>query len=142
VRGFDFRRRNQTGIKFGADPCPFCRKYEKYDPALLSESGEKLPDGASIMTRNLGGRPPKFTTANALAILARVASGSPRDEAAKLVGVSRSTLAEWLAKGKAGEPVYSDFARALRAVESSGGLGRLAGRIAGKIGPGLSESVY
>jgi hypothetical protein len=106
----------------------------------LSESAEKLPDGASIMTCNLGGRPPKFTTANVLAILARLASGMARDDAARASGVSRSTLAEWMAKGKAGEPVYADFANAVRAMESRSGLERIAGKIARGIVPRLSES--
>ena len=57
--------------------------------------------------RDRGGRPSKFTTGTALAIVADIAGGTPREEAARSAGVGVSTFYRWLQKGRAGDPRYA-----------------------------------
>ncbi len=64
--------------------------------------------------RNPGGRPSKFDVGTALAIVAGVRQGKPRDEAAKRAGVGASTLYRWVQSGKAGDPAFVPLVDALR----------------------------
>ena len=64
--------------------------------------------------RNKGGRPSKFTPQTALSIVADIAVGTPRDEAAKSAGVGASTFYRWLQRGRAGDPRFAPLARAVR----------------------------
>ena len=76
-----------------------------------------------------GGRPSKFTAANALAIVAEVTAGVPRDDAARAAGVGPSTVYRWLAKGRTGDPAYRAFALALRAADGRTTLGVRIGKL-------------
>ena len=80
-----------------------------------------------------GGRPSKFTAANALAIVAEVTAGVPRDEAARAAGVGPSTVYRWLAKGRAGDPAYQAFALAFRAADRRTAFGVRLGKIVGRM---------
>lgn len=64
--------------------------------------------------RSRGGRPSKFTATTALAIVAEMAGGTPRNEAARGAGVGASTLYRWLQKGRAGDPRYAPLVQATR----------------------------
>ena len=82
-----------------------------------------------------GGRPSKFTAANALAIVAEVTAGVPRDDAARAVGIGPSTVYRWLAKGRAGDPRFKAFADALRAADKRTAFGVRLGKIVGRMRP-------
>ena len=82
-----------------------------------------------------GGRPSKFTAANALAIVAEVTAGVPRDDAARAAGVGPSTVYRWLAKGRAGDPRFKAFADALRAADSRTALGVRIGKLLDRMTP-------
>lgn len=74
-----------------------------------------------------GGRPPKLTLPVALSILADVAEGVSRDEAARNAGVGPSSLQRWMLLGRRGDPRYVDFARAVSANHRAS-FGRAAAR--------------
>ncbi len=63
--------------------------------------------------RDRGGRPSKFTTPAALAIVAAVGDGKSFDEAARSAGVGSTTLYRWLALGRAGDRRFADLAGAI-----------------------------
>lgn len=64
--------------------------------------------------RNPGGRPSKFTPQAALWIVAEIASGTPRDEAARSAGVGASTLYRWLQRGRSGDARFVPLVRAVQ----------------------------
>jgi transposase len=63
--------------------------------------------------RNKGGRPSKYTPQVALAIVADIAHGMPRDKAAKSAGVGASTFYRWLQWGLAGDARFAPLSRAV-----------------------------
>jgi transposase-like protein len=65
-----------------------------------------------------GGRPSKFTTATALAVVAGVARGLSRDEAARAAGVGPSTLYRWMARARSGDSRFAPLLDALAAARS------------------------
>ena len=60
----------------------------------------------------MAGRPTDCTPELAARIVEQIRSGATLEDAALLGGIARSTLSLWLAKGKAGEARYSEFADA------------------------------
>ncbi len=64
------------------------------------------------------GRPSKLDDIVAQRVINAVKSGVPRVQAARLARVVPSTLFLWLAKGKAGDPAYSDFSDKVREAEA------------------------
>jgi hypothetical protein len=78
--------------------------------------------GGSIMAvrRNPGGRPSKFTTPAALAVVAELCRGGSLEAAAKSAGVGLSTVYRWLALGRRGDPRFSPLAAAVPAAASAG----------------------
>lgn len=65
-------------------------------------------------------RPSKLDDLTARRIVDAVAKGLPRDTAAKLARIHPSTLFEWLARGRAGDAEYTEFADRVREAESKG----------------------
>lgn len=80
--------------------------------------------------RRVGGRPSKFTAEAALAIVADVAGGRSRDEAARAAGVGPSTLYRWLQRGRAGDPRFASLARAIWGAENGAKFGEVLARMA------------
>jgi len=78
--------------------------------------------GGSIMAvrRNAGGRPSKFTTPDALAVVAELARGGSLEAAAKSAGVGLSTVYRWLDHGRRGDPRFTPLAVAVPAATSAG----------------------
>ena len=70
--------------------------------------------------RNPGGRPSKFTTPAALAVVAELCQGKSLEAAAKSAGVRLSTVYRWLALGRRGDPRFSSLAAAVPAATSAG----------------------
>lgn len=66
------------------------------------------------------GAPTKLDDLRAKRIIDAVKRGLPRSTAAMLARVAPSTLFLWLAKGRAGDPEYSDFSDRVRAAEAEG----------------------
>lgn len=60
------------------------------------------------------GRPTKLDDLTAKRIVDAVAAGVSRVGAAKSAGVGKSTLMEWLQRGRDGEQPYADFADQIR----------------------------
>jgi hypothetical protein len=73
--------------------------------------------------RNPGGRPTKYTATRVLRLVAAVAEGQPRSEAATLAGIGDSTLERWLAAGRAGHPDFAPLVDAVERVERARALG-------------------
>ncbi len=71
-----------------------------------------------------GGRPSKFTPGAALSIVAAISEGKSREAAAEASGVGASTLYRWLQRGRAGEPGFEPFARAVLGAERGAVMGR------------------
>src|SRR5208337_3037925 len=71
--------------------------------------------GGSIMAvrRNPGGRPSKFTTPAALAVVAELCRGGSLEAAARSAGVGLSTVYRWLALGRRGDPRFSPMVGAV-----------------------------
>ncbi len=86
------------------------------------KNGGGLRFGGSIMAvrRNPGGRPSKFTTPAALAVVAELCRGGSLEAAAKSAGVGLSTLYRWLELGRRGDPRFSPLAAAVPAATSAG----------------------
>jgi transposase len=59
--------------------------------------------------RNPGGRPSKFTTLAALAVVAELCRGGSLEAAAKSAGIGVSTLYRWLERGRRGDLACSPF---------------------------------
>jgi hypothetical protein len=91
--------------------------------------------------RLVGGRPCKLTTARALRIVAAVARGRPRDEAARVAGVGVSTLYRWEALGRSGREPFAAFLVALKAAESRGFARSLCREIPVSVSPTPSQSL-
>jgi len=70
--------------------------------------------------RNLGGRPSKFTTPAALAVVAELARGGSLEAAAKSAGVGLSTLYRWLELGRRGDPRFAPLAEAVAQSSAAG----------------------
>lgn len=66
------------------------------------------------------GRPSKLDDLTAKRIVDAIARGLPRRTAARIANVVPSTLALWLQKGRAGDPLYSDFSDRVKAAEARG----------------------
>lgn len=66
------------------------------------------------------GAPSKLDDLRAKRICDAVKRGLPRDTAARLAGVTPSTLFLWLRKGRAGDADYSEFSQRVRAAEAEG----------------------
>lgn len=75
--------------------------------------------GTGATVRNRGGRPCKLTTAAALRIVAAVARGKNRIEAATAAGVGASTLFRWEQRGRAGVEPFASFLDAVNAAQSA-----------------------
>lgn len=65
----------------------------------------------------MAGRPTKLDDLVCKRIVDAIAEGCTRAGAAKAAGVSRTSVQEWLARGRDGEPEYADFADKVRAAE-------------------------
>lgn len=65
-----------------------------------------------VMARGPG-QPTKLTPARAKAALREAEAGNPREVMANAAGVVLSTIQLWLRKGRAGDPTYSEFSRAV-----------------------------
>ena len=64
---------------------------------------------------NRGGRPSKYTTPRALALVAAAGRGTTWAEAARSVGLAPSTVYGWLARGRAGDPDFAPLVAAIGA---------------------------
>jgi hypothetical protein len=62
-------------------------------------------------------RPTKFNAAIAARTLDVLSSGCGRDCAARIAGISPRTLANWLARGRAGDPAFASFAERVDAAQ-------------------------
>jgi len=78
--------------------------------------------GGSIMAvrRNPGGRPSKFTTPAALAVVTELARGGSLEAAARSAGVGLSTVYRWLALGRRGDPRFSPMVGAVAQSSAAG----------------------
>ncbi len=63
-----------------------------------------------------GGRPPRYTPAAALAIVAGVRAELSFEDATRAAAVGRSTVFRWMQAGRAGHPAFTPF---LAAVEQA-----------------------
>jgi len=81
-----------------------------------------LGSGGSILAvrRNPGGRPSKFTTPAALAVVTALCQGESLEAAARVAGIGISTLYRWLELGRRGDPRFSPLAAAVPAATSAG----------------------
>ena len=70
--------------------------------------------------RNPGGRPSKFTTRVALAVVVELCRGGSLEAAAKSAGIGVSTLYRWLERGRRGDPRFLPLAAAVPAATSAG----------------------
>ena len=70
--------------------------------------------------RNPGGRPSKFTTAAALAVVAELCRGGSLEAAAKSAGVGLSTVYRWLPLGRRGDPRFSPMVGAVAQSSAAG----------------------
>lgn len=66
------------------------------------------------------GRPTKLDDLVSKRVVDAVAMGLPRDTAAKLARISPATLYSWLAKGRAGEPGFTEFFERVKEAEARG----------------------
>lgn len=64
------------------------------------------------------GRPTMLDDLRARRIFDAVEAGATRRAAAEAAGISRSTLQEWIARGKQGDMVYVDFADRIKKAEA------------------------
>ncbi len=80
--------------------------------------------------RNPGGRPSKFTTAAALAVVAELCRGGSLEAAAKSAGIGPSSLYRWIAAGPPG-----------RSAVLSPGRRRSGRNLGGENRPGLSSAL-
>jgi hypothetical protein len=64
-------------------------------------------------------RPSKFNPDRGQTIIKVLAEGGGRDCAAMVAKVGLRTLAEWLAKGRAGDPTFAEWARRAEAAEQA-----------------------
>lgn len=65
------------------------------------------------------GRPTKLNATITAAVVQAISTGNTRDTAAAYAGIRRTTLYEWLARGRAAtEGVYRDFADAVEKAEA------------------------
>ncbi len=67
-----------------------------------------------------GGRPSKFTTPTALAVVAELCRGESLEAAAKSAGVGLSTLYRWLERGRRGDPRFSPMVGAVAQSSAAG----------------------
>lgn len=65
-----------------------------------------------------GGRPPKFDDLKAQRIVNAVAACNSRRTAARLARIAPSTLFDWLARGRRGEPGYAEFSERVQEAEA------------------------
>ena len=70
--------------------------------------------------RNPGGRPSKFTTPAALAVVTALCQGESLEAAAKSAGIGVSTLYRWLERGRRGDPRFSPLAEAVAQSSDAG----------------------
>ncbi len=70
--------------------------------------------------RNPGGRPSKFTTPAALALITALCRGGSLEAAAKSAGVGLSTVYRWLALGRRGDPRFSPMVGAVAQSSAAG----------------------
>ena len=70
--------------------------------------------------RNPGGRPSKFTTPAALAVVTALCQGESLEAAAKSAGIGVSTLYRWLERGRRGDPRFSPLAEAVAQSSAAG----------------------
>ncbi len=65
------------------------------------------------------GRTPKLTTTATAAVVQAISTGNTRDVAAAYAGVGRTTLFQWLAKGRVeAQGIYRDFLNAVEKAEA------------------------
>lgn len=80
---------------------------------------EGLADAMSSKKPATLGRPPVLLDdAKKARVIAAVRLGQGRNEAAASAGVARSTLFDALARGRRGDPLFADFADAVKAAEA------------------------
>lgn len=65
-------------------------------------------------------RPSKLDERVAERIVQATRKGLPRRRAARLAGIHPATLFDWLARGRAGEQPYADFADRIKSAEIEG----------------------
>jgi len=70
--------------------------------------------------RNPGGRPSKFTTAAALALITALCQGETLEAAAKSAGIGVSTLYRWLGRGRRGDPRFAPLVGAVAQSSAAG----------------------
>lgn len=74
----------------------------------------------------MSGRPTKLDDLSAKKIVDTIAAGGSRSAAAGAARVHRSTLMGWLARGRDGEPGYSDFLDRVKKAEAEAELAMVA----------------
>ncbi len=71
-------------------------------------------------------RPTKLTPEVRERIVGSIRAGAYAEQAARAAGIAPSTYYDWLRRGEAGEPTFSEFSEALRAGEAEAEIAAVA----------------